>query len=83
VSEYPTTQGPIRRFVDSEIQESITRAVAAIPEGRRLAVIPYLDKTGVRAAVVGRAGSHLQWTVVAHYAWGGRLDWQAGAIFSL
>ena len=51
--------GPIRRFANSDLQASIMRATASIPEGEHVAVIPFLNSKGeARLAGVFRINKH-------------------------
>lgn len=54
--------GPIARFANSHLQESIQTAVAGLAPTEHGAVIAFTDGTTAKLAVVARRGDH--WTAV-------------------
>ena len=64
----------IRQFADSQIQESITKALTGIEPGKSGAVVLFADKQAVRGAVVAKLGSY--WSVVGTLS----REWSSGEI---
>jgi hypothetical protein len=56
------TSGPLRRFAESRIQDSINSALAQLEPGAHGAVIAFADKDAVKLATVAKLGPG--WSVV-------------------
>lgn len=56
-------EGPIRRFLNSDIQKTIDDAMAQLPADKRIAAIAHADLDGASVSIVARLG--VQWTVAA------------------
>lgn len=79
------TPRPIRRFVDSGIQESIERAVAqAGSDFEHVAVVAHLDadKT-VTLSAVAKMGAHLTIVAAGYKPYGGAWAGEAAVRFAL
>lgn len=66
-------QTPIRRFADSQLQESIDRAVSGLGD-KHGTVIAHADGDGASLTVVAKMGEH--WSIVApcYRSWDGKLE---------
>lgn len=73
---------PIRRFVDSGIQESIDRAVAGLGEKHGAVILHMDDKKNASLTTVAKLGDH--WSVVAsvYKPYGTKIEGEAAAVFS-
>lgn len=78
----PDTQTPIRKFVDSDINAAIDKALAQVPRDQNGAVIAFANKTDIRLAVVGKVGEHWSAVGVLDRPWNGQLDGEAAVRFS-
>ncbi len=67
----------LRVFDSAAINEAIDRQMVALPEGKRVAAIAYVDREGASVAIVGRLGQNASWTVLGTRTWSG--DWNASA----
>jgi len=70
----------IQKFDVAAINSAIDRQMAALPEGKTLAAIAYVDREGANVALVGRISrlpGEASWTIVGTRAWSG--DWTASA----
>ena len=71
----------IRKFDVGAINSAIDRQMLALPEGKTVAAIAYVDKTGANIAIVGKGPENIpgdvEWTVLGTREWNG--DWQASA----
>ena len=83
----PTTleidkSGPIRRFSDAAIQANVASALAALPAGKKGAVLAVGNLDGARLAVVARLGEDWSVVLVAEKPWKGGLAAEAAVQFS-
>jgi hypothetical protein len=82
--------GPIRRLVNSKLQQDIEAAIDALPVGRRWAVIPLVDmnaegKPEFHLAFTGKVVKDdvdIGWSVAITKPWNAPLEFQFGAIVS-
>ena len=74
---------PIRRFVDSGLQESINRALAGIDAGKHGNVILHGDLEG-NASLTTVANLNDHWSIVASVARpsGGKIEGEGAIVFS-
>lgn len=70
----------VRVFDASAINAAIDKQMTALPAGKTVAAIAYVDRDGANVAIVGKLpkipGS-AEWTVLATRKWSG--DWTASA----
>lgn len=71
-----TPAGPIRRFSDSGLNESITKALAGVEAGHGNAILD-IDTEGAKAVILQRVGDH--WDIVAT----GQLHWHGKPEFEV
>jgi hypothetical protein len=72
----------IRVFADANLQASVERVLAALPDDATGAVVAHADLSGATVSIVGKVGTN--WTVVAsgYRAWTGELKGEADVRFS-
>ena len=72
----------VQRFDVAAINAAIDRQMIALPKGKTLVAIAYVDKSGANVALVGRIKKlpgEASWTVTGTREWSG--DWAASAAF--
>lgn len=70
----------VQMFDAAAINASITKTMGALPEGKTVAAIAYVDREGANVAIVGRLPKipgQAEWTVLGTRKWNG--DWNASA----
>jgi len=70
----------VQMFDSAAINQAIDRQMLALPSGKTVAAIAYVDKDGANVAIVGRLAKmpgDLSWTVLGTRKWNGQ--WQASA----
>lgn len=76
-----------RTFDVASINDHITKSMAAIGPGEKVAFIAYADGEGVKGAIVGRISDgipgDLKWTVFATKPYQGSFEWGMGLRWSI
>lgn len=70
----------IQMFDSAAINQAIDKQMQALPQGKTVAAIAYVDRDGANVAIVGRVNKvpgDLSWTVLGTRKWSG--DWNASA----
>ena len=78
--EKRTGEPDVQRFDAAAINSAIDRQMKALPAGKVVAAIAYVDRYGANIALVGKlpkVPGQAEWTVMATKQWSG--DWQASA----
>jgi hypothetical protein len=78
----------VRKFDVAALNESITQALAAIPQGKTVAAFGRVDLKGARLTIAGRVPSksipgELDWTIYVDKPWGGEFDAGIGLRWSI
>lgn len=74
--------GPIRRFADSRLQQSITAALAGIEPGKTGAVVAFADRDAAGLATVAKLGDRWSVVMVGRKPYGGKLEVEAAVRWS-
>jgi len=74
--------GPIRRFADTKLQESVTRVLAMIPANKHAAIIAVASKDGARLAAAARIGGDFSIMGVLEKPWKGTLKAEAALVWT-
>lgn len=72
----------VQMFDAGAINAAIDRQMTALPEGKTVAAIAYVDRDGANVAIVGRIAKlpgEASWTILGTRKWSG--DWTASAAF--
>lgn len=70
----------VQLFDASAINAAIDRQMTALPAGKTVAAIAYVDRDGANVAIVGKlpkVPGSAEWTVIGTRKWNG--DWNASA----
>ena len=75
--------GPIRRWVDSDLQSAMDKALGQLEKDKRVAVVAVADLKGAKLAAVCRIGPAWSIMMVGERSWSGVLDGQVAVRFSI
>ena len=74
--------GPLRRFAESKLQESITAALAGVEPGKTGAVVAFVDQKSVGLATVAKLGPGWSVVMVGRKPFDGPIEAEAAVKFS-